>query len=281
MAENSREAYRRDLTDLIDYCSHRNINSWSDVTTDHLGGYVSELYYAGIAPSTVNRRLSAFRGFFAYLFREGITKQDPARIMQGPRGNRKLPDVLFIEQMELLLEQPDLTSNSGLRDRAMLELMYGSGLRVSELITLKIDDIIPGGEVMKVTGKGTKQRIVPVGGYAANYLNEYMEKVRPGLVRDIKDAGNYLFLSLKLGKPLSRMGYWKILRKYVIQAEIKTKVTPHTLRHSFATHLLEGGAGLREVQELLGHASISTTMIYTHIDKQHMLEVVRSCHPRG
>lgn len=281
LSGNSREAYNHDLGDLIDFCTRRGISGWDKITTADLTKYLGELYDLGIAPATSNRRLSAFRGFFAYLQREGICESNPASIISGPRSRRKLPDVLTYEEIKLLLNQPDLSTPAGIRDRAMLEVMYGCGLRVSELVSLKRDDFILDGKLLKVRGKGDKQRIVPVGGCAVEALEHYRTQVRSGLIRNPRDAGEVIFLSQKLGKPLTRQGFWKILRGYVFAAGIKSEVTPHTLRHSFATHLLEGGAGLREVQELLGHASIDTTMIYTHIDRNHLLEVLRTFHPRN
>ena len=281
LSENSRVAYQRDLADLIDYCTRREISNWNDVTSADISRYLNELYDLGIAPATVNRRLSAFRGFFPFLCREGICEADPARVVIGPRSRRKLPSVLTIPQVETLLAQPDLNTPAGVRDRAMLELMYGCGLRVSELIALTLDAPRMDGEILFVRGKGDKTRLVPVGGYARDAVMKYLSEVRPGLVKDRRQARDAIFLSLKLGKPLTRMGFWKILRAHVQAAGIKEEVTPHTLRHSFATHLLEGGAGLREVQELLGHSSIETTMIYTHVDRSHLYEVVKTFHPRG
>jgi len=280
LAENSRQAYQRDLGDLIRFCSRRGLKDWNKVRSADISRYLGELYDLGIAPATVSRRLSAFKGFFAYMFREGLCPSDPARLISGPRARRKLPEVLSADEVELLLRQPDLGNPGGVRDRAMLELMYGCGLRVSELVGLRLDDFQLNGELLKVRGKGGKQRLVPVGGYARDAIARYLSDVRPQLVRDRLRAGDALFLSIKLGRPLTRQGFWKIMQGYVQAAGLKMRVTPHTLRHSFATHLLEGGAGLREVQELLGHASIDTTMIYTHIDRSHLLEVVRTFHPR-
>jgi len=281
LSENSRSAYQRDLADLIDYCSCKGISGWNDITSADISRYLNELYDLGIAPATVNRRLSAYRGFFTFLCREGILQADPARVVIGPRARRKLPSVLTIPQVEALLAQPDLNTPAGVRDRAMIELMYGCGLRVSELITLTLDALRMDGEILFVRGKGDKTRLVPVGGYARDAVMKYLSEVRPSLVKDRRQTKDAIFLSLKLGKPLTRMGFWRILKAHVAAAGIKEEVTPHTLRHSFATHLLEGGAGLREVQELLGHASIETTMIYTHVDRAHLYEVVKTFHPRG
>ena len=281
LAANSRAAYQRDLGDLIDFCGRKGIKSWQDVASADISRYLNELYDLGIAPATVNRRLSAFRGFFAFLCREGICQSDPARVVIGPRSRRRLPPVLTITQVEKLLAQPDQNTPAGIRDLAMLEMMYGCGLRVSELIGLQLDALRMQGIILRIVGKGENTRLVPVGGCAREALAKYLSEVRPGLIRDQKRTRDAIFLSIKLGKPLSRMGFWKILRRYVLEAGIGEDVSPHTLRHSFATHLLEGGAGLRDVQELLGHASIETTMIYTHIDRSHLYEVVKTFHPRG
>ncbi len=281
LAENSRKGYQRDLGDLIEFCDRRGLKDWNDVTSAEIIRYIGELYDLGIAPATVNRRLSAFRGFFAFMCREDFCKSDPTRTITGPHSSRKLPLVLEIPQVEKLLDQPDAATPVGIRDRAMLETMYGSGLRVSELVGLKLDALRFEGEILWVTGKGGKMRLVPVGGYARAALEKYMREVRPSLMRDRRKAREAIFLTLKRGTPMTRQGFWKILQGYVRAADLSVEVSPHTLRHSFATHLLEGGAGLREVQELLGHASIETTMIYTHIDRSHLLEVVRTFHPRN
>ncbi len=277
---NSREAYRNDLRDLIRYCGDHDIARLQDIQTADILDYLGELYNLGVASSTMSRRLSAFRGFFSYLNREGIIEKNPAELVDGPRIKRKLPEVLTVHEIESLLAQPSEETNGGIRDRAIFELMYGCGLRVSEVVNLKLDNILLDGELLKVTGKGSKQRIVPIGDYARKALYDYLTKSRPSLVRDPQKAREGLFLSLKLGRPMSRQAIWLMLKDYARSAGLSGKITPHTLRHSFATHLIEGGAGLREVQELLGHVSIDTTTIYTHIDRTHLLEVIRTCHPR-
>ncbi len=281
LSENTRQAYRQDLADLIGYLDGIGVAAWDHVTTAHLARYVGSLFDLGIAPTTVARRLSAYRGFFDYLIREGAVKANPADLVIGPKARRHLPDVLSPEEIERLIEAADASTPQGLRDRAMIELGYGCGLRVSELVGVKLSDFILEGAILKVTGKGEKMRLVPVGGCAREAVTKYLSDARPLLVKDRKTAKDGLFLSLRSGQPLTRMAFWLTLQKYVRIAEIRLRVTPHTLRHSFATHLLEGGAGLRDVQELLGHASITTTTIYTHIDRTHLLEVVRSFHPRG
>lgn len=208
-------------------------------------------------------------------------EDDPTELITGLTTRRRLPDVLTVNEIEALLGAVDTSNAPGLRDKAMLELAYGCGLRVSELVGVKVTDFIMDGAILKVTGKGSKERLVPVGGYAREALVDYINRGLPGLKRDRAKSQGRLFLSAKLGKPLTRVGFWTLLKGYVSKAGLTSRVTPHTLRHSFATHLLEGGAGLREVQELLGHASIDTTMIYTHVDRTHLLEVVRTFHPRN
>jgi integrase/recombinase XerD len=281
LAANSSEAYRHDLNDLFQFFEDSNITSPAAVRSTDILKYLSTLHDLGLASATVARRLSAFRGYFGYLQREGVIKIDPAETVQGPRGLRRLPEVMSVEEIEKLLSIIDKDSPIGMRDRAMLELGYGCGLRVSELVSVRLADFLLEGAILKVTGKGSKQRLVPVGGCARKAIVEYLEKVRPGLIQTRVDAKDALFLSLRGGKPMSRIAFWQNLQGYLLKAGLTHRITPHTLRHSFATHLLEGGAGLRDVQELLGHASISTTTIYTHIDRSHLVEVIRSFHPRG
>lgn len=281
LAENSRLAYRRDLGDFIDFCDCQGLKNWNDVKSADITHYLFELNDTGIAPATVNRRLSAIKGFFAFIHREGICKSNPARVVIGTRGWRKLPTVLTIPEVEKLLDQPDISTPIGMRDRAMLELMYGCGLRVSELVGCPLDGFRMDYQILLVRGKGGRTRLVPVGEYSRDALTKYLSEARPGFVRDRRRTRGAVFLSQKLGAPLTRQGFWKILQGYVRSADLDSGVTPHSLRHSFATHLLEGGAGLRDVQELLGHVSIDTTMIYTHIDKSHLYEVVKTFHPRG
>ena len=281
LSEKTCEAYRNDLGNLIDFCVQRSITDWDDVTPLDITRFIGELYDLGISPATVNRRLSAYRGFFSYLAREGILKTNPAKLVTGPRAGRKLPHILSPENISAILEQPDNSTPAGLRDRAILELMYGCGLRVSEVIAVRLESFVLEGKLLAVTGKGEKQRLVPIGGMAQKAVVDYLSQGRPRLVREPRKAGSFLFLSVKLGKPVSRQAVWLMIKKYTREANPELNVTPHTFRHSFATHLLEGGAGLRDVQAMLGHVSIDTTMIYTHIDRSHLIEVVRTFHPRS
>jgi len=283
LADLSREAYKRDLADLLEFCSEREVVDWKAVTAQDILSYIGELDDLGIAPATINRRLSAFRGFWSYLVHEHLVEVNPARLIDGPPARRKLPDVLTYEDIKKLLTQPHPDSPSGIRDRAILELMYSCGLRVSETVSLKLDNFLLDGKLLSVRGKGSRQRLTPVGRPALEAVALYLKDARPLFIKkdDPRRAGNALFLSVKLGRPLTRQSLWLMIKAYAQAAGLTSHISPHTLRHSFATHLLEGGASLREVQELLGHVSIDTTMIYTHLDRSHLLEVVRSFHPRN
>lgn len=292
LAETTREAYFHDLSDIALYAAQWGIENWDHLSRTLLTRYLSELHRLGIAATTVHRRLSALRGFFRYLQREEKVTNDPTEAILAPRVERKLPAVLSVEEIERLMDAVDTSSPRGLRDRAMLELAYGSGLRVSELVSVRLSHFLPRGEILKVTGKGSKTRLVPVSGQARKAIREYLASGRPFLIKpalktkrggksERRSPGDLLFLNGRDGGPITRMGFWLILREYAIKAGINTPLTPHTLRHSFATHLLEGGMNLREVQELLGHASIATTTIYTHLDRSHLWEVIRTCHPRS
>lgn len=280
-SEKTCEAYRNDLANLLDFCVQRSISGWDKVTPLEITRFINELYDLGISSATVNRRLSAYRGFFSYLCREGIIRTNPAKLVSGPRAGRKLPYVLTPEDISAIFEQPDITTSAGLRDRAILELMYGCGLRVSEVIAVRMESFVLEGKLLAVTGKGEKQRLVPVGGMAQKAVADYLSQGRSRLVREPRKAGGFLFLSVKLGRPVTRQAVWLMIKKYARVVNPELNVTPHMFRHSFATHLLEGGAGLREVQTMLGHVSIDTTMIYTHIDRTHLIEVVRTFHPRS
>ncbi len=281
LAENTSRSYRLDLEDLLKFLVDKCVNEPTAVRTTHITQYIGRLYDLGIAPATISRRLSAFRGYFGYLQREGVIKKDPAELVESPKMIRHLPEVLSVGEIEKLIAAPDPETSAGIRDKAMLELGYGCGLRVSELVSVKIGDFLLEGKILKVTGKGGKQRLVPVGECARNAVVHYIETTRPLLMKDRETAKDALFLSLQHGKAMTRMAFWQHMQDYLLKTGLSRRITPHTLRHSFATHLLEGGAGLRDIQELLGHVSIATTAIYAHIDRSHLLEVVRKFHPRG
>jgi integrase/recombinase XerD len=272
------DAYSRDLDRLLAYLAIKGVQRHGDVSAGVLREYVYHLKDAGLQPSSIRRNLSAVRGYFRYLLSEGHAVVDPTEQVELPRTWRRLPGVLTRDEVVRLLEAVDENDAMHWRDRAMLEFAYASGVRVSELTGLKVRDLSFDEGFASVFGKGSKERLVPVGRSAVQALLIYLHDVRPALVRG--RAEGTVFLNRR-GTPLSRMGVWKILRKAVDRAGLKKRVTPHTLRHSFATHLLEGGADLAAVQEMLGHADISTTQIYTHVDREYLRDVHRQYHPRA
>ncbi|MEE2752528.1 MAG: site-specific tyrosine recombinase XerD [Candidatus Latescibacterota bacterium] len=278
LSGNSIDAYERDLVRYLSLLKDRGITSVRSITSRDVSDYIRVLDDLGLMPSSVARSLTSVRVFHNFLVSEGILKDNPTENQRPPKVGRKLPEVLTVEEMTGLLDQPDLETPLGIRDRAMLEIMYGAGLRVSEAIDLKSNQLIFDVDVVRVFGKGSKERLVPVGGQAQAWVRRYLDNVRPDLA--CPDSPSNVFLNFR-GGSFSRMGVYKVLRKYVETAGIGKAVSPHTMRHSFATHLLEGGADLRAVQEMLGHADISTTQIYTHIDREYLKEVHRTFHPRA
>lgn len=277
LSEQTLAAYGHDITRLVDYLGRREHTSPGGVNTADLRRFLHELKDLGLSPSSVARNLSAIRTYFGFLLGENLVVADPSERLATPRGWKTLPEVLTVAEVERLLEAPDLAHPLAWRDRAMLEFAYASGVRVSELIDLPIRHLSLEEEYALVFGKGSKERIVPIGRRAVGALSLYLREVRPRLEKG-RGEGR-VFLNAR-GGPLTRMGVWKILRGHVERAGITRKVSPHTLRHSFATHLLEGGADLVAVQEMLGHADVSTTQIYTHVDRRYLAEVHRSFHPR-
>ena len=272
------EAYGRDLARFATYAATKGAAQPTDVGARMLRDYVYHLKDLGLAPASIRRNVSAVRTYFRFLLGEGHIVRDPSERLESPRRWRTLPEVLSVTEVELLLAAPTLDEPLAFRDRALLELAYGAGLRVSEWITLGVRDVILQDGLVRVFGKGSKERLVPIGRSAIGAVAVYLRELRPRLERG---AGRGILLLNARGTPLTRMGAWKILRKHVTKAGIAKRVSPHTLRHSFATHLLEGGADLRAVQEMLGHADISTTQIYTHVDREYLRSVHRQYHPRG
>ena len=272
------EAYRRDVTRLVDYARTRAAALPSDITSKLLREFVFHLKDVGLSPSSIRRNISAVRTYFRFLLAEGAVTRDPSERIETPKRWRTLPEVLTVEEVLRLLAAPTLDDPLAFRDRAMLELAYGAGLRVSEWITIGVRDLLLEDKLVRVFGKGSKERLVPIGRSAIGAIATYTRELRPKLEHG--GGKGMLFLNSR-GEPLSRMGAWKILRRYVERAGIEKHVSPHTLRHSFATHLLEGGADLRAVQEMLGHADISTTQIYTHVDREYLRQVHKQYHPRG
>ncbi len=272
------EAYRRDVERLADYARVHSAPLPADITSKLLRAFVFHLKDLGLSPSSIRRNISAVRTYFRFLLADGAVTRDPSERLETPKKWRTLPEVLTVDEISRLLAAPTLDDPLAFRDRAMLELAYGAGLRVSEWITIAVRDVMLEDKLVRVFGKGSKERLVPIGRSAIGAIATYTRELRPRLE---KGAGKgVLFLNAR-GEPLTRMGAWKILRRYVERARIEKRVSPHTLRHSFATHLLEGGADLRAVQEMLGHADISTTQIYTHVDREYLRQVHRQYHPRG
>ncbi len=266
------QAYRRDLQDHLEFLIASGITRLREVEEVHLLLYLGAQRRAGLAPASVMRRLSAVRAFYRHLVREEVRRTDPTAHLPTTRLLRHLPSVLSIADVERLLAQPDCATPRGLRDRAMLELLYATGLRVSELCGLRRSDLNLELGLVRCAGKGGKERIVPVGEPARAAVRAYLATRR--------DAAPGLFLGNK-GQSLTRVSFWRLISRYARQAGLRAPVSPHTLRHSFATHLLEGGADLRAIQELLGHANIATTQIYTHVSVDTLREVYRAYHPRA
>jgi integrase/recombinase XerD len=272
------EAYQRDVARLAEYAITKRAPSPVDVTSRVLREFVYHLKDIGLAPASIRRNVSAVRTYFRFLLADGTVARDPSERLETPKRWRTLPEVLTIEEISRLLAAPTLDDSLAFRDRAMLELAYGAGLRVSEWITIGVRDVLLEQQLVRVFGKGSKERLVPIGRSAVGALAIYVRELRPKLEQG--GGKGVLFLNAR-GVPLTRMGAWKILRRYVERAGITKHVSPHTLRHSFATHLLEGGADLRAVQEMLGHVDISTTQIYTHVDREYLRQVHKQYHPRG
>jgi integrase/recombinase XerD len=274
----TQEAYARDVARFIDFALIRGTGAPVDVTPKLLREFVYHLKDLGLSPASIRRNVAAIRSYFRFLMGDGHVVRDPSERLDTPRRWRTLPEVLSVDEIRKLLAAPTMDDPLYFRDRAMLEIAYGAGLRVSEWIGIGVKDVMLNEGLVRVFGKGSKERLVPIGRNAIAALAIYIREQRPKLARD--SAKGTLFLNAR-GEPLSRMGAWKILRKYVERAGIAKVVSPHTLRHSFATHLLEGGADLRAVQEMLGHADISTTQIYTHVDREYLRQVHRRFHPRA
>jgi len=270
--------YTHDLLDFFQFLKAKEIGSLKDVDKPVLRDFLSHLMEQGLVKASIARKLSAIRSFYRYLLREGMVPTSPVATTSSPKLDRRLPSFLTIEEVERLLEAPDLSKPDGLRDRALLELLYASGLRVSELVSLNLEQINLNTNEIRVLGKGAKERVVLIGRPAAEALNVYLSQGRPELSG--KKLSNALFLN-RYGERLIERRVQRILEKYAIIAGIDKRVHPHLLRHTFATHLLDGGADLRVVQELLGHADLSSTQIYTHVTKSQARKVYLSAHPRA
>jgi len=274
---NTIRSYTYDLLQLENFLIARK-KILIDTTVDDLRNFIHDVFDAGLSPTSINRKISSIKAFYRYLVFNKTINYSPASDLELLKVGRKLPLILSIDEVVAIIESADEKTPLGLRNRACLELLYAAGLRISELLGLKITDMDLDNDLLNVFGKGNKQRIVPFGKKAEKAIDEYMTFGRPLILK--KRSSPFLVLNAR-GKFMSRMGFLKILRKYRIKAGIKKRVTPHMFRHSFATHLLEAGADLRTVQELLGHADISTTQIYTHVDREYLKEIYRSHHPRA
>ncbi|CEE01930.1 MULTISPECIES: site-specific tyrosine recombinase XerD [Bacillaceae] len=280
LAENTIQSYRRDISAYLIFIETKlQITDINHVTRVHIMQFLSCLKDEGKSARTIARHIASIRSFHHFLILDKIVDHDPTVHIETPHPELKLPKVLNTDEVDTLLNTPDLTTTLGLRDKAMLELMYATGMRVSELVNLNINDVHLSLGFVRCLGKGNKERIIPIGKMATEALKEYLEKARPKLINQ-KNKTDSLFMNHH-GQRLSRQGFWKILKQMAVKAGIEKELTPHTLRHSFATHLLENGADLRSVQELLGHSDISTTQIYTHVTKTRLKDVYNQFHPRA
>ena len=275
---NTVEAYLRDLRRLGEFALARGVAEPGAVTRADLRDFVYLLKDLGLSAATIRREVSAIRTYYGFLLGEGRVRDDPSDRLETPRRGRVLPEVLSVREIEALLAAPSVDDPLGWRDRALLELGYGAGMRVSELCGLATSDLLLAEQLVRVFGKGGKERLVPLGRAVIGAVSVYLHTLRPALDRG--RTGGRVLLNAR-GEPLSRVGAWGIVRRQAQRAGIRKRVTPHTLRHSFATHLLEGGADLRAVQEMLGHADLSTTQIYTHVDREYLRSVHKQFHPRG
>lgn len=278
LSKRTLSAYSRDLTRYLNFIKESGIEDISEADTPVILKHLVHLKDSRLSPRSRARHLITLRGFYRFLVQEKIIAHDPAQRVDLPKSGLTLPDVLSVEDIALLLDTPDTEKPRGQRDAAMLELLYAAGLRVSELVNLKRTDINLEAGFVRVFGKGSKERIVPIGQYARDRINRYLRSARPLLLKDV--ISPYLFVG-RAGKPMTRQGFWKRLKHYALTAGIRKDVSPHSLRHSFASHLLEGGADLRAVQVMLGHVDISTTQIYTHVAREHLKKAHEQYHPRG
>ena len=278
LAQKTLEAYSRDIIRYRNFLAENKSSGFSEEDTPLILKHLILLRKDGLKARSRARHLVAIRGLYRFLVQENILRNDPSRLIDLPKSGLKLPHVLSREEIELLLKAPDTGKPTGVRDAAMLELIYAAGLRVSELINLKLQDINLEAGFVRIFGKGSRERIVPIGVHAREKVGAYIKTVRSRRLK--QTTSPYLFIA-RAAKPMTRQGFWKLLRRYAMQAGLKKKITPHSLRHSFASHLLEGGADLRAVQVMLGHVDISTTQIYTHVTRDRLKKLHQKFHPRG
>lgn len=278
LSDNTLDSYTRDLSRFLDTLKGFGISRIDEVDNTTILKHLIRLRENGLGARSRARHLVTIRGFFRFLVHEKLIKLDPSRLVELPKTGLRLPDVISADEVMSLLNTPDSNKPTGMRDAAMLELLYAAGLRVSELVFLKVLDVNLDAGFVRVLGKGDKERVVPIGTYAKSKIILFLKTGRPRLLKTVQSP--YLFVA-RAGKPMTRQGFWKLLKKYATTAGITKKITPHSLRHSFATHLLEGGADLRAVQMMLGHVDISTTQIYTHVARDRLKQVHGKYHPRG
>jgi integrase/recombinase XerD len=279
LSANTRQAYERDLRLFCKTLGFKNSDALVNVSREQITGYMTQLKEKGLAAATIARKLAAIKAFYRFMTAEGYMDANPAEVVEAGTKGIKLPRVLSEDEVVRLLNQPDITTAEGFRDRTMLEVLYATGMRVSELINLTLDRVDLNMKYIIAFGKGSKERIVPLGSVAAEFLQQYLEKVRPKLTHEDRNT-NIVFLAFG-GHELTRQRFWQIIRAYGRKANINKALTPHILRHSFATHLLDNGADLRSVQELLGHSDISTTQIYTHLTNKRLRDIYAKAHPRA
>lgn len=279
LSANTRQAYERDLRLFCKTLGFKNSDALVNVNREQITGYMTQLKERGLAAATIARKLAAIKAFYRFMTAEGYMDANPAEVVEAGTKGIKLPRVLSEDEVVRLLNQPDITTAEGFRDRTMLEVLYATGMRVSELINLTLERVDLNMKYIIAFGKGSKERIVPLGSVAAEFLQQYLEKVRPKLTHAGRNT-NIVFLAFG-GHELTRQRFWQIIRAYGRKANINKALTPHILRHSFATHLLDNGADLRSVQELLGHSDISTTQIYTHLTNKRLRDIYAKAHPRA
>lgn len=279
LSANTRQAYERDLRLFCKTLGLKNSDALVNVSREQITGYMTQLKEKGLAAATIARKLAAIKAFYRFMTAEGYMDANPSEVVEAGTKGIKLPRVLSEDEVVRLLNQPDITTAEGFRDRTMLEVLYATGMRVSELINLTLQRVDLNMKYIIAFGKGSKERIVPLGSVAAEFLQQYFEKVRPKLTHAGRNT-NIVFLAFG-GHELTRQRFWQIIRAYGRKANINKALTPHILRHSFATHLLDNGADLRSVQELLGHSDISTTQIYTHLTNKRLRDIYAKAHPRA
>lgn len=276
-SKNTILSYQRDLRKFFAYLGDAGITDIKKVNNTSLNSYILYMERENFAPSTVSRNIATLKAFFNYLFKQGILEHDPAERLKAPKVEKKIPGILTVEEVTLLLSQPSGNSNKEIRDKAMLELLYATGIRVSELISLTLDDLNMTSGYIRVQ-EGSRERVIPFGSVAKQALKNYLSNARAGMIAS--DDETVLFTNCS-GQPMSRQGFWKVLKQYAKRAGIEEDITPHTLRHSFAAHLVENGADLHSVQEMLGHSDVSTTQIYARITNNRIREVYAKAHPRA